>query len=69
MTLKEAKKLKNGLYKIYWKDGGYSLASIGRLHNGKPWFAPDNWTAVNEWGIACTLWNKIKFVELKLERE
>ena len=35
---------KHGLYKIYWKSGGSSLASIGSLSCGARWFAPTNWT-------------------------
>lgn len=31
MTKDEAAEFKNGVYKIYWKDGSYSLAAIGRL--------------------------------------
>jgi hypothetical protein len=56
MTLKEAKKLDNGLYWIYWKDGSSSQASVGRLCNGTPWFAPTNWVAV-----PCTKWRMVKF--------
>lgn len=33
-----------GLYEIFWKDGGSSLASVGNLHEGVRWIAPINWT-------------------------
>lgn len=33
----------NGLYKVHWKSGGYSLASIGRDTKGDIWIAPSNW--------------------------
>lgn len=33
----------NGLYKIHWKSGGWSYASVGRDLEGKPWLAPTNW--------------------------
>ncbi len=34
-----------GIYKIFWKDGGTSLASVGNLHDGVRWIAPINWTS------------------------
>ena len=61
MKQKEAQALPLGVYHIYWKKGGSSLASVGRTHSGKAWFAPCNWTgkdddyifvAVTEWGAA-----------------
>lgn len=55
-------KLNHGLYKIYWKDGGCSLASVGSLHSGKRWFAPCNWTSKDH-SIASSAWNKVKDVE------
>jgi hypothetical protein len=64
MTIKDAKKLNNGLYRIFWKGGGPSLASIGRLHDGTPWFAPTNWVSEFAKGIACTNWRMINFVQL-----
>lgn len=33
----------HGLFKVYWKSGGYSLASIGSLPSGERWIAPTNW--------------------------
>jgi len=36
----------HGLYKIYWKTGGHSLASMGFLKNGCTWIACANW--INE---------------------
>ena len=38
----------HGIYKIYWKSGGSSLASIGSMHNGERWIAPINWTSEND---------------------
>ena len=34
-----------GLYEIFWKSGGSSLAAIGNLHSGNRWIAPINWTS------------------------
>ena len=55
-------KLDHGLYKIYWKDGGRSMASVGSLHSGKRWFAPTNWTSKDH-NIASSCWNKVKDVK------
>lgn len=43
MKINELDKLKNGLYKVYWKSGGYSLAAKGCDGSGKAWFAFTNW--------------------------
>lgn len=37
--------LSNGLYKINWREGGYSLAAVGRDREGKVWMAPTNWVS------------------------
>jgi hypothetical protein len=36
--------LKLGVYRVYWKSGGSSLAAIGQDHAGNRWVAPTNWT-------------------------
>lgn len=43
MRTREVNKLKHGLYKIYWRDGGFSIASMGGFANGDRWIAPVNW--------------------------
>lgn len=43
-TGEELHKVPLGLYEIFWKSGGSSLASIGNLHDGVRWIAPINWT-------------------------
>lgn len=32
-----------GIYRIYWKDGGESLAAVGVKKDGARWLAPTNW--------------------------
>lgn len=32
-----------GLYQLFWKSGGSSLAAIGMMPNGEWWVAPTNW--------------------------
>lgn len=34
----------HGLYRVHWKSGSSSLASIGSMHNGDRWISPTNWT-------------------------
>ena len=63
MTQKEADKLKHGLYKLFWKSGGFSLAAVGSLHNGKHWYAATNWTAYTAPGITSTDWRSVEHVE------
>lgn len=39
------RKLPLGVYRVFWNDGGSSVAAIGQLHDGTRWLAPANWTA------------------------
>ena len=48
MKKEEVMKLKHGVYKIYWKDGGESLAAVGSLYSGMRWLAPCNWVSEEE---------------------
>lgn len=34
---------KHGVYRLYWHEGGFSLATVGGDAKGRPWFAPCNW--------------------------
>lgn len=55
--------LRLGLYRLYWHSGGSSLASVGQLADGSPWFAPINWTSKTPAGIASTKWEVIERAE------
>jgi hypothetical protein len=44
----EVRKLRLGLYRIYWKSGGTSVAAVGMVENGNRWLAPTNWTHPTE---------------------
>jgi hypothetical protein len=44
-----------GLYRIHWRDGGNSLASIGVTESGGRWLAPTNWVAPAEFDWADVL--------------
>lgn len=50
-----------GLYRVYWKDGGSSLASIGMLGNGDRWLAPVNWIHPTE---DQDIWDRVARVKL-----
>ena len=43
MTKKQINKLKFGCYRVWWKSGGYSVASLGFFRDGTRWLAPSNW--------------------------
>lgn len=43
MKLSDVQQLDHGLYRVYWKSGGSSLASVGSDDSGKRWLAPTNW--------------------------
>ncbi len=45
MTRANAKRLPHGLYRVYWKAGGVSLAAVGSTYSGARWLAPTNWTS------------------------
>lgn len=42
MTETEVLALNNGLYHVFWKGGGQSLASVGVTRSGYRWLAPIN---------------------------
>lgn len=67
MTIHEAKKLPNGVYEIHWKTGGKSVAAVGRLHDGKPWLAPANWTAKDGITFRANYWRKVERAMLIME--
>lgn len=47
------KGLTHGLYEIYWKSGGSSLAAVGYDTYGNNWYAPCNWISgsTTDWGM------------------
>lgn len=63
MTQDQAKKLPLCLCRLFWWEGGSSLASVGMLHDGKRWFAPTNWTGNGKMEV-CTKWSLVERVEI-----
>ena len=47
-----------GLYKVYWKTGGMSFASIGMNPDGSRWLAPTNWLTPSLWS-----WESVEYIE------
>lgn len=60
MTAEQVAKLPIGLYQLWWKSGGMSLACVGQLHDGGRWFACSNWTSRCAHGIASTEWDLVE---------
>lgn len=61
MTKKSGNKLRLGIYRLYWKSGGHSIAAIGNQKNGERWVAPINWIYPDTEGKC---WKQILRVEL-----
>jgi hypothetical protein len=55
MTLKQAASIRHGLYELYWKGGGVSLAAVGSDAAGRRWYAPTNWIS----GVPCFDWRRV----------
>jgi hypothetical protein len=55
MNKKQVSEIQHGLYEIFWKEGGSSLASVGSDRNGKRWYAPINWIVVPWYDWRCVL--------------
>lgn len=62
MTKDQAKLLAPGLYRLHWKSGGWSLASVGITHDGTRWFAPSNWTSQVP-DVRCSEWRAVEHVD------
>lgn len=60
MTQEQAANLHNGVYRLYWKEGGNSVAAVGKDSAGHMWNAPSNW-------VSCYLnWDWDEVVEAEL---
>lgn len=53
----------NGIYRIYWISGDYSISSVGTLSCGKRWYAPCNWIGEYKDSVVSTNWSIVKYVE------
>lgn len=66
MRQRDVQRLDHGLYRIVWRNGGSSLASVGSTYNGSRWMATANWThSDNKFPlVASTNWRDVKAVQL-----
>jgi hypothetical protein len=61
VTKEEANQLPLGVYRLFWKQGGSSLAAVGQLHDGTHWFAPSNWSSKNVQAVGWTdKWRQVE---------
>jgi hypothetical protein len=65
MTGAEVRHLPTGVYRVFWKGGGTSVAAMGQLYDGRKWLVPANWTSESPAKIATTHhWRLIERLEL-----
>lgn len=65
MTKEDFNDLPHGVYRIFWKTGGQSVASVGSLSDGRRWLAPANWTSDIDSGISTSeYWDEVRSVKL-----
>ena len=66
MNEQEVKELKLGVYRLYWVEGGTSVACVGQTYSGNKWYAPSNWTTSDQGHLTIVGkdWDKIEKVEL-----
>ena len=62
MKQEKAARLRNGIYIVYWKSGGKSIAAVGQKQNGKMWLAPINWIFAGSGKMTWGLVKKVQFV-------
>lgn len=37
--------LKNGVYRVHWTNGSFSVCAVGSFSDGTKWFSPANWVS------------------------
>lgn len=57
-----------GLYRVYWKTGGSSIAAIGMKSDGSNWIAPTNWVAPSTKGNPVLL-REVERLELLVDHK
>ena len=63
MRRADVKKLKLGIYRLWWRSGGGSLASVGAYADGEKWMAPVNWISPPSPGDCRKHWRSVKLAE------
>lgn len=59
MNRENVQSLPAGIYRIFWKEGGSSIAAVGVTAAGGRWIAPLNWVAPSE---DQNVWKKVESV-------
>lgn len=57
--------LRIGIYRIFWKSGGSSVAAVGCTRSGDKWIAPLNWVRPSE---DMDIWDEVESVVLLIEK-
>jgi hypothetical protein len=65
-SLSQLSQISPGLYRVFWKDGGYSMAAIGVTAKGGRWLAPINWVNPDS---SAKSWSGVDRLELVDEAE
>src|SRR3990167_1150612 len=58
MTNDSAQQVPHGVHRLFWVEGGSSLASVGYDAAGNTWYAPANWIS----GLPGFDWSKVDHV-------
>lgn len=64
-----------GVYRIWWKDGGESVASVGQDDAGELWYVPSNWLLNRNYSTFCRVtgvgwdWDKVKCAKLLMNQK
>ena len=64
MKKSDVQKLSHGVYRIYWKEGGTSVAAVGSTPSGARWLAPTNWVSIGTDANTLSHWKSVRKVEL-----
>jgi len=61
MTREQVQRLQNGVYRVDWKGGGSSVATVGTLYDGTRFLCPSNWTSRRPVGVVTTrYWHRVR---------
>lgn len=64
MTRTDSLKLPAGIYRLFWKAGGWDWAAVGVLHTGVRWYATVGAKAIRPTGIASQEWKVVARAEI-----
>jgi len=53
-----------GVYRLFWRSSGCSVAAVGMLTDGSRWYSPANWSGADPAGVVSTDWSRVKQADL-----